>query len=211
MANSISGAASTYFQNKPYFAGFDDAEKNDLHFKMSSFAEPAALGYLKTQAIEFVNYNKRQISRLYPKGARVDSSNFMPQIFWNAGCQLVSLNFQTPDLPMQLNQGKFEFNGNCGWLIKPEFMRRIDKTFDPFAETPVDGVIAAQCNVQVSRIPKYLHFFPINPSQMALSILLLFSNFNDFFDESFSYCLYKGWSSYQYQKSVTKSSSFVPK
>ena len=50
---------------------------------------------------------------------------------------------------MQLNQGKFEFNGNCGWLIKPEFMRRTDKTFDPFAETPVDGVIAAQCSVQV--------------------------------------------------------------
>ena len=50
---------------------------------------------------------------------------------------------------MQLNQGKFEFNGNCGWLIKPEFMRRTDKTFDPFAETPVDGVITAQCNVTV--------------------------------------------------------------
>jgi hypothetical protein len=46
---------------------------------MSSFAEPAALGYLKTQAIEFVNYNKKQISRIYPKGTRVDSSNFMPQ------------------------------------------------------------------------------------------------------------------------------------
>ena len=61
------------------FAGFDAAEEADLHFKMSSFAEPAALGYLKSQAIEFVNYNKRQISRLYPKGARVDSSNFMPQ------------------------------------------------------------------------------------------------------------------------------------
>ena len=67
------------------FAGFDEAEKADQHFKMSSFAEPAALGYLKSQAIEFVNYNKRQVSRLYPKGARVDSSNFMPQIFWNAG------------------------------------------------------------------------------------------------------------------------------
>jgi phosphatidylinositol phospholipase C beta len=50
---------------------------------------------------------------------------------------------------MQLNQGKFEYNGNCGYLLKPEFMRRFDKTFDPFAETPVDGVIAAQCNVQV--------------------------------------------------------------
>jgi phosphatidylinositol phospholipase C beta len=53
---------------------------NLSYFRMSSFAEPAALGYLKTQAIEFVNYNKRQISRIYPKGTRVDSSNFMPQV-----------------------------------------------------------------------------------------------------------------------------------
>ena len=30
-------------------------------------------------------------------------------------------------------------------------MRRDDKQFDPFAETPVDGVIAAQCSVQVSK------------------------------------------------------------
>jgi len=36
------------------------------------------------------------------------------QIFWNAGCQMVALNFQTSDLSMQLNQGKFEYNGNCG-------------------------------------------------------------------------------------------------
>lgn len=56
------------------------------------------------------------MSRIYPKGGRVDSSNYMPQIFWNAGCQMVALNFQTPDLAMQLNQGKFEYNGNCGWV-----------------------------------------------------------------------------------------------
>ena len=75
---------------------------------------------------------------------------FRLQIFWNSGCQFVSLNFQSPDLPMQLNQGKFEYNGNCGYLLKPDFMRRHDKQFDPFAETPVDGVIAAQCSVQAS-------------------------------------------------------------
>ncbi len=40
-------------------------------------------------------YNKLQLSRIYPKGTRVDSSNYMPQVFWNAGCQLVALNFQT--------------------------------------------------------------------------------------------------------------------
>jgi len=47
---------------------------------MSSFAETTGLGYLKTQAIEFVNYNKRQMSRIYPKGTRADSSNYMPQV-----------------------------------------------------------------------------------------------------------------------------------
>ena len=40
-----------------------------------------------------------------------------------------------------------------------EFMRRFDKTFDPFAETPVDGVIAAQCNVQVSLLVLGKFFF----------------------------------------------------
>ncbi|XP_069181020.1 1-phosphatidylinositol 4,5-bisphosphate phosphodiesterase isoform X5 [Procambarus clarkii] len=131
------------------FQGFDVAEEKNVHHNMSSFSETMGLGYLKTQAIEFVNYNKRQMSRIYPKGARVDSSNYMPQVFWNAGCQMVSLNFQTSDLPMQLNQGKFEYNGNCGYLLKPDFMRRTDKTFDPFAESPVDGVIAAQVSVSV--------------------------------------------------------------
>lgn len=71
---------------------------------------------------------------------------------------MVALNFQTPDLPMQLNQGKFEFNGTTGYLLKPEFMRRSDRSFDPFSEG-VDGVITAQCSVQVSRF-FLIHFFP---------------------------------------------------
>uniref|UniRef100_A0A4W5JR74 Phosphoinositide phospholipase C n=1 Tax=Hucho hucho TaxID=62062 RepID=A0A4W5JR74_9TELE len=53
------------------------------------------------------------------------------------------------DLAMQLNQGKYEYNGSCGYLLKPDFMRRSDRMFDPFSETPVDGVIAATCSVQV--------------------------------------------------------------
>ena len=30
---------------------------------------------------------------------------------------MVSLNFQTPDLAMQINQGKFEYNNNCGLVM----------------------------------------------------------------------------------------------
>ncbi|XP_018364008.1 PREDICTED: 1-phosphatidylinositol 4,5-bisphosphate phosphodiesterase-like isoform X2 [Trachymyrmex cornetzi] len=131
------------------FVSFDEAEEKNIHYNMSSFPETAGLSYMKTSAIEFVNYNKRQMSRIYPKGTRADSSNYMPQVFWNAGCQMVSLNFQTADLHMQLNQGKFEYNGSSGYLLKPDFMRRADRSFDPFAESPVDGVIATQCSVQV--------------------------------------------------------------
>uniref|UniRef100_A0A1I8FGK0 phosphoinositide phospholipase C n=1 Tax=Macrostomum lignano TaxID=282301 RepID=A0A1I8FGK0_9PLAT len=31
----------------------------------------------------------------------------------------------------------------------PDFMRRADRHFDPFSESPVDGVIAASCSVQI--------------------------------------------------------------
>jgi len=36
------------------------------------------------------------------------------------------------------------------YLLKPDFMRRPHRTFDPFSESPVDGVIAAHCSVQVN-------------------------------------------------------------
>jgi len=35
---------------------------------------------------------------------------------------MVALNFQTPDLAMQLNQGKFEYNGNCGLVFNVDTM-----------------------------------------------------------------------------------------
>ena len=39
-------------------------------------------------------YHTRQLSRVYPNGKRIDSSNFDPQPLWNAGFQLVALNYQ---------------------------------------------------------------------------------------------------------------------
>jgi phosphatidylinositol phospholipase C gamma-1 len=39
---------------------------------------------------------------------------------------------------MQLNQAKFRENGNCGILLKPEFMFRED--FDPYDKNTLVGV-----------------------------------------------------------------------
>ncbi|VVC28951.1 C2 domain,PH domain-like,PLC-like phosphodiesterase, TIM beta/alpha-barrel [Cinara cedri] len=131
------------------FTSFENAEKKNRHYEMSSFDEKQAMTLLKERPMEFVKYNKNQLSRVYPAGTRFDSSNFMPQVFWNAGCQLVALNYQTLDVAMQLNLGIFEYNMRAGYLLKPEFMRRADRTFDPFAESTVDGIIAGTLSVEI--------------------------------------------------------------
>ncbi|KAG8184639.1 hypothetical protein JTE90_022687 [Oedothorax gibbosus] len=131
------------------FHTFEHAEKRNRCYEISSFVETQATNLLKEHPVEFVNYNKKQLSRIYPKGTRVDSSNYMPQVFWNAGCQLVALNFQTLDLGMQLNMGIFEYNGRSGYLLKPNFMRRKDRKFDPFTESTVDGIIAGTVTIKI--------------------------------------------------------------
>lgn len=50
---------------------------------------------------------------------------------------------------MQLNLGIFEYNQRCGYLLKPEFMRRKDRRLDPFAESTVDGIIAGTVHIHV--------------------------------------------------------------
>uniref|UniRef100_A0A8C5GK89 1-phosphatidylinositol 4,5-bisphosphate phosphodiesterase n=1 Tax=Gouania willdenowi TaxID=441366 RepID=A0A8C5GK89_GOUWI len=131
------------------FNSFEASKKISRSYQMSSFVETKALEQLTKSPVEFVEYNKLQLSRIYPKGTRVDSSNYNPQLFWNAGCQLVALNFQTIDLSMQLNLGMYEYNGKCGFRLKPEFMRRPDKHFDPFTESTVDGIVANTLSVKI--------------------------------------------------------------
>ena len=43
----------------------------------------------------FDTYHLSQFSRVYPKGTRVDSSNYDPTPMWNAGVQMCALNYQT--------------------------------------------------------------------------------------------------------------------
>ncbi|XP_039624990.1 1-phosphatidylinositol 4,5-bisphosphate phosphodiesterase beta-3 isoform X1 [Polypterus senegalus] len=131
------------------FKSFDIASKRNKYFEMSSFVETKGLEQLTKCPEKFVEYNKKQLSRIYPKGTRVDSSNYMPHVFWNAGCQMVALNFQTLDLPMQLNMGIFEYNCRSGYILKPEFMRRTDKNFDLFTEDIIDGIVANTVSIRI--------------------------------------------------------------
>ena len=59
---------------------------------MSSFGEAKAIKFAKTDCRAILEYNQRQLSRIYPAGARIDSSNLNPTTQWNVGCQLGELN-----------------------------------------------------------------------------------------------------------------------
>uniref|UniRef100_A0A8C7TF32 1-phosphatidylinositol 4,5-bisphosphate phosphodiesterase gamma n=1 Tax=Oncorhynchus mykiss TaxID=8022 RepID=A0A8C7TF32_ONCMY len=98
---------------------------------MSSFPETKAEKFAtRARGKRFLQYNRRQLSRVYPRGQRLDSSNYDPLPMWLCGSQLVALNFQTPDKPMQLNQALFMLGGGSGFVPQPDIMR--DDTFDPF-------------------------------------------------------------------------------
>ncbi|XP_075019709.1 1-phosphatidylinositol 4,5-bisphosphate phosphodiesterase beta-2 isoform X1 [Calonectris borealis] len=131
------------------FDSFEVSAQKNRSYVISSFTELKAYDLLTKFPVQFVEYNKRQMSRIYPKGTRMDSSNYMPQMFWNVGCQMVALNFQTMDVPMQQNMALFEFNGQCGYLLKHEFMRRPDKQFDPFSVDRIDVVVASTLSVTI--------------------------------------------------------------
>uniref|UniRef100_A0A8C4UV58 1-phosphatidylinositol 4,5-bisphosphate phosphodiesterase n=1 Tax=Falco tinnunculus TaxID=100819 RepID=A0A8C4UV58_FALTI len=131
------------------FDSFEVSAEKNRSYVISSFTELKAYDLLTKFPVQFVEYNKRQMSRIYPKGTRMDSSNYMPQMFWNVGCQMVALNFQTMDVPMQQNMALFEFNGQCGYLLKHEFMRRPDKQFDPFSVDRIDVVVASTLSVTI--------------------------------------------------------------
>ncbi|KAM8916001.1 1-phosphatidylinositol 4,5-bisphosphate phosphodiesterase beta-2 [Spinachia spinachia] len=130
------------------FVSFDNARKKNKSYVISSFVETRGEAMISKTAVEFVEYNKRQMSRIYPKGTRMDSSNYSPRPFWNVGCQMVALNYQTMDFPMQLNMALFEFNGRTGYLLKHDVMRRSDKKFDPFCDK-IDTVIASTLTIKI--------------------------------------------------------------
>ncbi|XP_041122904.1 1-phosphatidylinositol 4,5-bisphosphate phosphodiesterase delta-3-A-like isoform X4 [Polyodon spathula] len=118
------------------FHGFDHASQQPAN-EMSSFSEGKARRLIRDSGNSFVCHNAQQLSRIYPSGLRAHSSNYNPQEMWNAGCQIVALNFQTPGEAMALNQGRFLQNGRCGYTLKPDFLRSANSTFDP--EHPARG------------------------------------------------------------------------
>uniref|UniRef100_A0A6Q2XHZ2 Phosphoinositide phospholipase C n=1 Tax=Esox lucius TaxID=8010 RepID=A0A6Q2XHZ2_ESOLU len=140
-----------------HFSSFKHSRMHSKFYEISSFTESKARKLLREAGAEFVLHNARQLTRVYPSGLRTDSSNFNPQEMWNTGTQIVALNFQTAGLEMDLNDGLFSQNGGCGYVLKPEYMRRLDKRFDPEVPQNRDGYQPLSFCIQVisaQQLPK---------------------------------------------------------
>ncbi|XP_044073939.1 1-phosphatidylinositol 4,5-bisphosphate phosphodiesterase delta-4 [Siniperca chuatsi] len=140
-----------------HFHGFEHASLHAKCYEMSSFSESKAKRLAKDAGADFVQYNTRQLSRIYPSGLRTDSSNYNPQDMWNVGCQIVALNFQTAGLEMDLNDGLFGQNGCCGYVLKPDFMRDGNTQFSPEKPEERRGYKPLRLSIQVisgQQLPK---------------------------------------------------------
>ncbi|KAG7503309.1 hypothetical protein JOB18_035860 [Solea senegalensis] len=140
-----------------HFHGFEHARSHGKCYEMSSFSESKAKRLAKETGTDFVQYNTRQLSRIYPSGLRTDSSNYNPQDMWNVGCQIVALNFQTAGLEMDLNDGLFRQNGCCGYVLKPDFMRDGNTRFTPEKPEERQGYRPLRLSIQVisgQQLPK---------------------------------------------------------
>ncbi|XP_069618854.1 1-phosphatidylinositol 4,5-bisphosphate phosphodiesterase zeta-1 [Ranitomeya imitator] len=104
------------------FISFQYSRENQKFYEINSLSEQEAQKLVQSSAPEFVHHTCRFLTRIYPKGSRTGSSNFYPSEFWNVGCQMVALNFQTPGIAMDLQDGKFLDNGGCGYVLKPEYL-----------------------------------------------------------------------------------------
>lgn len=118
-----------------HFNGFDEARKDLSFYEISSFKEGQAVKLATESANAYIRHNVDKLSRIYPAGSRINSSNYSPVPLWNAGCQIVALNFQTSCKDMDVNQGKFMVNGKSGYILKPAFLRNRTTDFDPITLT----------------------------------------------------------------------------
>uniref|UniRef100_A0A8C7F403 Phosphoinositide phospholipase C n=1 Tax=Oncorhynchus kisutch TaxID=8019 RepID=A0A8C7F403_ONCKI len=118
-------------------------------WELCSFNETLALRCASERPGDFVNYNKRFLSRVYPSAMRIDSSNMNPQDLWKCGCQIVALNYQTPGLMMDLNIAWFRQNGNCGYVLRPAIMRQEVSYFSADTRDSVPGVSPQLLHVKV--------------------------------------------------------------
>ncbi|XP_042491540.1 phosphoinositide phospholipase C 2-like isoform X2 [Macadamia integrifolia] len=105
-----------------------------------SLSEQELENAIITHGTEIVRFTQKNLLRVYPKGIRVDSSNYNPLIAWMHGAQMVAFNMQGYGRSLWLMHGMFRANGGCGYVKKPDCLLTVGpnkEVFNPKAKLPV--------------------------------------------------------------------------
>ncbi|KAJ4903944.1 Phosphoinositide phospholipase C 6 [Raphanus sativus] len=89
---------------------------------------------------DVVRFTQRNLLRIYPKGTRINSSNYKPLIGWTHGAQMIAFNMQGYGKSLWMMHGMFRANGGCGYVKKPNFLMKKgfhEAVFDPRKKLPV--------------------------------------------------------------------------
>ncbi|KAK3178492.1 hypothetical protein OEA41_000628 [Lepraria neglecta] len=93
------------------------------------------------QKVQLEKHNMRHLMRVYPSAWRVQSSNPDPLIFWRRGVQMMALNWQTYDLPMQMNDAMFASGSDkLGYVLKPRELRESLSIQEEISEPSIHGL-----------------------------------------------------------------------
>lgn len=126
-------------------------------FKFQSFTLPESKGYNHVFSLaerryerlckdpdtkaQLEKHNMRYLMRVYPSGYRIQSTNPDPLVFWRRGVQMMALNWQTYDLPMQMNEAMFASGSDkLGYVLKPRELRESLSIQEEISEPSIHGL-----------------------------------------------------------------------
>jgi hypothetical protein len=84
---------------------------------------------------KLVKFCKNTFLKVYPSMKRFDSTNFDPVKAWICGVQMAAMNLQSSNEDhMLIHKVFFKINRNCGYVLKPDFLRNIGDSKYGFVE-----------------------------------------------------------------------------
>ncbi|RAL36923.1 hypothetical protein DM860_003845 [Cuscuta australis] len=114
-----------------------------------SLSEPQLENAVKTHGKEIIRFTQQNLLRIYPKGIRINSSNYNPLIGWTHGAQMVAFNMQGHGRSLWLMQGMFRANGGCGYVKKPAILLESDNSYDLLVNKNVSSRVKTTLKVTV--------------------------------------------------------------
>ncbi|XP_022150956.1 phosphoinositide phospholipase C 2-like isoform X2 [Momordica charantia] len=117
---------------------FNDIEK----VSRLSLSEQELENAIRKHGRDIIRFTRRNLLRVYPKGLRLDSSNYNPMLGWTHGAQMVAFNMQGYGKYLWIMEGMFRGNGGCGYIKKPDvLLKNLD---DPasYSESTSSAIIS---------------------------------------------------------------------